>query len=143
MLFPNTYPREWDFSDGNTSTAQHPVNIYQTPGNFTVSLTVTGTGGSNTETKVDYILIPVGINEALVNNIKIYPNPATNILQIEFKTSAKRRITIFDANGKQCITTEIEGLTTSIDISELSKGWYIIKITENNLPTNKIKIIKM
>jgi PKD repeat protein len=47
----------WDFGDGGTSTVQHPEHIYQDPGLYTVSLTVTGPGGSDTHTKTDYITV--------------------------------------------------------------------------------------
>ena len=45
----------WDFGDGATSTEQNPSHTYTDPGTYTVSLTVTGPGGSDTETKADYI----------------------------------------------------------------------------------------
>ena len=45
---------DWDFGDGNTSTAQNPSNTYQ-EGTYTVTLTVTGPGGSSTLTRTDYI----------------------------------------------------------------------------------------
>jgi hypothetical protein len=45
----------WNFGDGVTSTAQHPSHTYNNAGDFTVSLTVTGLGGSDTETKTAYI----------------------------------------------------------------------------------------
>gem|GEM_PF-1173957 len=32
---------QWDFGDGNTSTSQHPSHMYDRPGNYTVTLTVT------------------------------------------------------------------------------------------------------
>jgi len=41
----------WDFGDGNTSTEQNPVYTYDRGGNFTVSLTVSGDGGTDTEEK--------------------------------------------------------------------------------------------
>ena len=47
----------WDFGDGNSSTEQNPVHTYQDAGTYTVALTVTGPGGSDTETKVDYITV--------------------------------------------------------------------------------------
>ena len=31
----------WDFGDGSTSTEQNPVHTYESPGNYTVTLTVT------------------------------------------------------------------------------------------------------
>jgi len=45
----------WDFGDESTSEEQHPTHIYDAPGAYTVSLTVSGPGGSDTETKTDFI----------------------------------------------------------------------------------------
>jgi PKD repeat protein len=50
----------WDFGEGGTSTAKDPSNIYTTPGTYTVSLTVTGPGGTDTKTKIDYITVTAG-----------------------------------------------------------------------------------
>ena len=47
----------WNFGDGNISTLKNPSNLYTTAGAYTVSLTVTGPGGSDSETKVDYITV--------------------------------------------------------------------------------------
>jgi PKD repeat protein len=52
----------WTFNGGTpgTSTAQHPQNIvYNTPGTYTVSLTASNSGFSDTETKVAYITVLV------------------------------------------------------------------------------------
>jgi PKD repeat protein len=45
----------WSFGDGNESTEQHPSHTYETPGSYTVTLTVSNAGGEDTETKTDYI----------------------------------------------------------------------------------------
>ncbi|MEZ6197424.1 MAG: PKD domain-containing protein [Planctomycetota bacterium] len=47
----------WDFGDGTTSTAASPSHTYLLGGNFTVSLTATGPGGSAVETKINYIQV--------------------------------------------------------------------------------------
>jgi PKD repeat protein len=49
----------WDFDgDGvEDSALQDPTHIYDIAGSYTVSLTVTCAGGSDTETKVDYITV--------------------------------------------------------------------------------------
>jgi hypothetical protein len=40
----------WDFGDGQQSTAQNPPHSYDNYGTYTVQLTVTGPGGTSTET---------------------------------------------------------------------------------------------
>ena len=49
----------WDFDNNGTedSAEQNPSYIYNTAATYTVSLTVTGPGGSDTETKPDYIQV--------------------------------------------------------------------------------------
>jgi len=50
----------WDFGDGSTSTSENPTHTYSSAGSYTVQLTVSGPGGSDTETKTDYISIRSG-----------------------------------------------------------------------------------
>ncbi len=45
----------WDFGDGNTSTDKDPQHEYIGPGMFSVSLTATGSGGSDTKAAADLI----------------------------------------------------------------------------------------
>jgi PKD repeat protein len=48
----------WDFGDGSSaSTEQHPLHTYNAAGTYTVSLTATGPGGSDNNTKTDYITV--------------------------------------------------------------------------------------
>jgi parallel beta-helix repeat protein len=52
---PHTWA--WNFGDGSTSSLQSPVHNYTVNGTYTVSLTVTNDGGSDTMTKTDYITV--------------------------------------------------------------------------------------
>ena len=47
----------WDFGDGNTSTASNPANTYSNAGNYAVSLTATGAGGTNSLVRTNYIVV--------------------------------------------------------------------------------------
>jgi len=47
----------WDFGDSILSPAQNPSHVYNAAGTYTVTLTVTGPGGSHSETKVDHITV--------------------------------------------------------------------------------------
>jgi PKD repeat protein len=55
----------WDFGDGASSTAQNPLHTYSSPGSYTVSLTVTNPGGSDTATKPDHV-VAVAVDPVLV-----------------------------------------------------------------------------
>ncbi|MBN2412626.1 PKD domain-containing protein [candidate division KSB1 bacterium] len=48
---------EWNFGDGQTGSEQNPVHTYTKADTFSVSLTVTGPGGSDTKTRDNYILV--------------------------------------------------------------------------------------
>jgi len=49
----------WNFGDGTTSTAKAPNHVYSAAGVYTVSLTVTGSGGNNTKTIPNYVSVKV------------------------------------------------------------------------------------
>ena len=53
----------WDFGDGTTSTQQNPSHVYNALGDYTVSLTVSNSNGSDTETKNEYIHVVDQITE--------------------------------------------------------------------------------
>jgi len=48
---------QWDFGDGSTSTARAPAHSYDDVGRYTVSLTVSGPGGTDTRVRSDYIVV--------------------------------------------------------------------------------------
>jgi len=48
---------QWDFGDGNTIMEQNPTHTYTSPGWFTVCVTITGPGGTDTVTKTAYIKV--------------------------------------------------------------------------------------
>jgi len=47
----------WDFGDYETSIDQNPSYRYDNPGTYTVSLSITGARGADTEIKADYITV--------------------------------------------------------------------------------------
>ena len=63
----------WDFNNDTVidNTSRNPAFIYASPGIYSVNLTVSGTGGSDSEVKVNYI----NVRDAnLTTNIGIYQN---------------------------------------------------------------------
>jgi len=53
----------WDFGDGTTSTQQNPVKVYNTPGFYSITLTVTSTTGcSGSQGRYRYIRVVSGVS---------------------------------------------------------------------------------
>lgn len=48
---------QWDFGDGQFSNQPEPSHVYTSAGAYSVSLAVMGPGGSDVETKVDYLKV--------------------------------------------------------------------------------------
>ncbi|MFC1944923.1 PQQ-binding-like beta-propeller repeat protein [Chloroflexota bacterium] len=57
---------QWDFGDGQTIDEQNPIHSYAAAGVYTVSLTVTGPGGSDTEARIDYISVIVALTRQTI-----------------------------------------------------------------------------
>ncbi len=47
----------WDFGDGITSTLQSPGHLYMMAGTYTITLTVSGLGGTDSQTRSAYITV--------------------------------------------------------------------------------------
>jgi PKD repeat protein len=63
----------WNFGDGGTSTLQNPLHAYNTTATFDVSLTASGPGGSDTETKIGLVTV---IEAPPCPDFSASPNPA-------------------------------------------------------------------
>ncbi|MCS6935126.1 MAG: PKD domain-containing protein [Chitinophagales bacterium] len=70
----------WTFNGGTpaTSTAANPTVTYNTPGTYSVSLTVTGPGGSNTATQTNYITVSGASNLPLTEGFESSTFPPPN-----------------------------------------------------------------
>lgn len=56
---------EWSFGDDSGDTSENPLHVYENPGTYTVSLTVTAGTESDTETKTGYILVTPAADEEM------------------------------------------------------------------------------
>lgn len=81
-----------------------------------------------------------GMNEFILNDFKIYPNPATNNVTILNRISGERmKIEFFDTKGN-LVLEKIGDQETVIDLTSLKAGIYLVRLTTNSqlqvLPLN-------
>lgn len=79
----------------------------------------------------------VGVEEEVLSNnyMKIYPNPARDILNIESSHSSK--LSILSVSGQVLLNSKLTKGFSSLNISYLSEGIYFL-LTENNSPQKLI-----
>lgn len=89
---------------------------------------------------IDFTTLGTSVPQVIKDNISVYPNPTQDIINIKLdKNVSKFKASLYNAAGQVLLTTENR---SSIDISNLSKGVYFMKIEpENGKPVTK-KIIK-
>lgn len=70
------------------------------------------------------------------NNLKVFPNPASSIIQIVFENEFNGVITLTDLLGKVVQTVSVKQVNNiSLNISTLHSGMYLLKTTgKNKLP---------
>ena len=79
-----------------------------------------------------------GIDEALIDKARVFPNPVKDVLHINGLLEDGTVIHIVNAAGQTLISTSYE--MDGVDVSSLLPGIYFIYLDENRL--NKLKFIK-
>lgn len=115
-----------------------------------IAIEASGTNNSFTESAmdIDYIKVyqasSLGINDTNLkeNNIKIFPNPINDKLNVVFSDLATDFIgTIYDLTGKKLYTFNHDSNQKTIDVSFLKTGFYMLNINTEGY-SKKFKIIK-
>ena len=71
----------------------------------------------------------VGIDDASLAQVNLYPNPATDKVTLS-GLAQQARIDLIDATGRTLATWTSVGEHTTLDISRLSRGNYFLRITD-------------
>lgn len=93
-------------------------------------------GGPNAENRWSAL----SIDDKIINDISMYPNPVKNSL-VYFSTTQDLEIIIYDVLGKQVLIEKVNLNKDYIDVSNINKGIYLVKINSSQGTTTK-KLIK-
>lgn len=80
----------------------------------------------------------------LEEEIKAYPNPSAASLVIEMpEMDGQYEYQLFDMLGKVIRTEELNTIRSTVDISLLDAGTYLLKVNKADLSSKTIKIVKL
>jgi len=142
----------WNFPGGtpSSSTEANPSVIYNTPGNYDVSLIVTNNSGSNTLVRNDYIHVdyPTSVEEHSGLNCSIFPNPCDGIIHLNL-TSLKNdgvSVTVYNVQGKlvyrENSILSAGQMKKEIDLGDLPGGIYYMRIEGRDTALTKKFVIQ-
>ena len=135
----------WDFGDFTNSSASAPVHAFAANGSYTVELTAIN--GNCTDTQSFTVAITVSLEELEgVENINVYPNPATESFVVAFDNQNNQAVTIemIDQMGRtiQSNTIEQSGVQVSeFNTMNVSNGMYSIRISSNGNSLTKRMVV--
>lgn len=107
-------------------------------GNYAVEITA---NGMCVDTSDCYYVIPAGIIGMHLEQIKVYPNPARDMLTVELNENRDGSLVLFDFTGNVVINQAFTGTDYQIDISKLPAGIYYV-LVHSGKATFSRKIIK-
>ena len=83
----------------------------------------------------------LGVKQNTISGLSVYPNPVTNgVFNITTDANAERTVTVFDVLGKQVLNVTTS--ETSINVSSLNAGVYLVQITEEGKTATKKLVIR-
>lgn len=133
----------WDFDDGNTSSKENPTHTYSQTGTYDVMLKTVNPCGSDSIEK-SIVITETGIQDHNDNNIAVYPNPASNQVNIELNTNQLKSIELFSVDGK-LLQKKAQSFTqqdkAKLNTQNLNSGIYYLKINLNEKVVRKKLII--
>jgi len=98
---------------------------------------------SNVMVRMNFDPNLVGIEESKDTQVSIYPNPASEVINIHSNKLLNATVSVTDLTGKVVKNSTISGLTASINTSGLNNGIFFVTITDgNSTSTQKVVIRK-
>ena len=88
-----------------------------------------------------------GVDEIGAANFAVYPNPASDVLNVSFEAlSSDYEVAILDLQGRTVASKGLQSLngaqTVEFQVSDLAKGSYIVTVTTNGLTKTQNVVIK-
>ena len=123
---------QWTFGDGSieNATVQNPMHTYLAPGTYTVTLTASNAGGSNSLTRTNYIVVSPAAVTPPVANFTGTPTTGTAPLLVNFTDSSTNTPTVWQwtfGDGS------IENATVQNPMhTYLAPGTYTVTLTASN-----------
>lgn len=121
------------YKNGTSNISQHPQVQFNELGNYSVQLRATNAIGSNTIKKVNYFQVwPTGIDNQISNQeIKFFPNPGKDFIEVESNKIGPIDITIYNIFGQIVFNKTLANQgERRIQVQNLPRGIYYLELVQ-------------
>lgn len=130
---------------GDTAQGNIIGSTFLTDGNGTFNKMTLQYEDGNDQLLTDFYRLPfddaLGVEDQAAINFLLYPNPTNGVLNIQSNVAAQS-IQIYGITGNLILNESLESSNKSVDLSFLSQGIYIAKVTLQNGSSQQVKFIK-
>ncbi|MAL23825.1 T9SS type A sorting domain-containing protein [Xanthomarina sp.] len=92
---------------------------------------------------MEYNGLTLGVDEVTTKQIKIYPNPVTDVFHLsDSEYDSFKTLILFDINGREVTTLHGDNGDGSYYIGHIAKGMYFLKFVYPDGTTKSLKLIK-
>lgn len=89
---------------------------------------------------LDTLVSGVSDIDRMLEEVKLYPNPAEDHVVVKKPGTEVLQLTIFHSDGREAISQVLMDKKTTIDISSLAKGMYLVQL-QNGLGQRILKLV--
>ncbi|MBE2289067.1 MAG: T9SS type A sorting domain-containing protein, partial [Chitinophagaceae bacterium] len=135
---------KWNFGDGNYGTGTPTTHTYAVADTYTVCATVYTNCGTHTWCKDVVVMKPtvaVISVQSDVNNVQIFPNPVTSELHIN-DAIPNPTYNLRNITGSIIVQGLLSGAESSIQLSELPSGTYLLELTTPSGGRKVVRVVK-
>lgn len=125
-------------ADALANVNQLPVGSLITNGTTYYAVSSAGTCNSAALAVTANVTLSVGGFDAA--SFKFYPNPATDVLTVSY-SNVISEVVIYNLLGQQVLTARPNATQTQMDVSSLTAGTYLLKVTSDEV-SKTIKVVK-
>lgn len=115
-------------------------------GTFDVTLTLSNDYGKATMTKTEYIVVGtgVGINDEVIEDLGVYPNPFVDAVNVVFATDGNYTVNVFTVDGALCYSQNVFAMANEVKRIGVDgkAGMYLLQIMKDGKVVKTVKVNK-
>ena len=130
----------------NISVTTNPYTITNLDANtaYEANIVAHCSNGINSDptANINFTTLVDGINDYILNDTKLFPNPTTNTITIQNNNVVMTEVAIYDVYGKLLRTVSVNDNTAVVNVADFANGMYFARIISENGMTTKSFIKK-